>query len=190
MKKHSVGFEWSYRDLLFTMMIAFMAMSVMALLITSKKQETDSINQGNILIELFWDKNVIADIDLWVKAPNEPPVSYSRKSGITFNLLRDDLGQENDPESRNSEIVVGRGLKSGEYIINIHRFSSFKEGPISCVVTVSLYKNNTAINILKEKVVLTFPREETTVARFTLDDKQRYNSTSFNKVFKSLRGEN
>ena len=76
MKKPSVGFEWSYRDLLFTMMIAFMAMSIMALIITTKKLETDSINQGNILIELFWDKTITADIDLWVKAPNEKSVGY------------------------------------------------------------------------------------------------------------------
>jgi hypothetical protein len=187
MKKHSVGFEWSYRDLLFTMMIAFMAMSIMALIITTKKLETDSINQGNILVELFWDKNITADIDLWVKAPNEKSVGYSRKNGITFNLLRDDLGRAYDPESRNSEIAVGRGIKSGEYIINVHRFSSLAEGPISCIVSVTIHKNDTTINILKEKHVLTLPLEESTVARFTLDETGHYNPISFNKVFRNLR---
>jgi hypothetical protein len=187
MKKPSVGFEWSYRDLLFTMMIAFMAMSIMALIITTKKLETDSINQGNILIELFWDKTITADIDLWVKAPNEKSVGYSRKNGITFNLLRDDLGRAYDPESRNSEIAVGRGIKSGEYIVNIHRFSSITESPISCTISVTVHKNGTTVNIFKEKHVLTLPLEEATVARFTLDETGHYNPASFNKVFRSLR---
>lgn len=187
MKKHSVGFEWSYRDLLFTMMIAFMAMSVMALLISTKNMETNSINQGNILVELFWDKNVTADIDLWVQAPNERPVGYSNKNGVTFNLLRDDLGKTFDLESRNSEIAVGRGMKPGQYIINIHRYSSVKDEPISCIVSVTTNKDGTILNIIKEKVNLTFVGEEVTVARFTLDENGHYDPKSFNKVFRTLR---
>jgi len=189
MKKHSVGFEWSYRDLLFTMMIAFMAMSVMALIISSKNVEANSINQGNIIIELFWSRDTTADIDLWVQAPNEKSVGYPRKSGITFNLLRDDLGKSIDPESRNQELVVGRSLKSGEYIVNIHWYSGSTAIPVECTVIVSLHRDGKTNVIIKEKTILTKVGEETTIVRFSLDKEGNYFLKSFNKVFKSLRSE-
>lgn len=187
MKKPSVGFEWSYRDLLFTMMIAFMAMSVMALIISIKTLETNSVNQGDIMIELFWDKTVDADIDLWVLAPGDKPVSYARKNGVTFNLLRDDLGKTNDPMSRNQEIVVGRGFKAGQYIVNIQRFSSLNEGPIECIVSVITNRQGVLVNIIREKATLTKHNEEITVVRFNLDETGYHDPRSLNKVFRSLQ---
>ncbi len=132
MKKYSSGFEWSYRDLLFTMMVAYMAMAAMALIVTSKIAKVESVSPGNILIELFWDKNKNADVDLWVKAPGEKPVGYSNKSSVVFNLLRDDLGISSDPESRNQELVVGRGLHQGEYIVGYGEATGHTHTYVSC----------------------------------------------------------
>ena len=188
MKKPSIGFEWSYRDLLFTLMTAFMAMSVMALIITTKAQETKSINQGNILIELYWDINVVADVDLWIQAPNETPVGYSRKSGKTFNLLRDDLGKGKDTESRNQEIVVGRGLKEGEYIVNAHQFASIDGLSIECKIIVRLNRDDFSNIIATENVTLTYNGDEKTVLRFSLDENGNVIPDSFNKVYKNLSG--
>jgi len=189
MRKPSVGFEWSYRDLLFTLLIAFMAMSILALIAVKKEETANSINQGNIMVELMWEKNVDADIDLWVQAPNEASVGYANKSGPTFNLLRDDLGKSFDSESRNQEIAVARGLKSGPYVVNVYYFNSpMMNRSVECIITVTIFKNNTLRVLTREKVVLHSIRDEATVIRFSLDGEGNLVPNSFNKVFKSISG--
>lgn len=190
MKKYSTGFEWSYRDLLFTMMVAYMAMAAMSLIITSKITKTESVSPGNILIELFWDKNKNADVDLWVQAPNEKPVGYSNKSSVVFNLLRDDLGNSSDPESRNQELVVGRGLHPGEYIVNVHMYHARDPVPIDAIVKISIDRMASGAGtsiIALEKVTFTRNGEELTALRFTLDRDGYLVRNSINKVFKELR---
>jgi hypothetical protein len=196
MKKYSPGFEWSYRDLLFTMMVAYMAMAAMALIVTSKIAKVESVSPGNILIELFWDKNKNADVDLWVKAPGERPVGYSNKSGVVFNLLRDDLGTSSDPESRNQELVVGRGLHQGEYIVNVHMYHARDSGSVDAIVKISIDRSSTQgpnlgpSVIALEKVTFTRNGEELTVVRFTLDREGYLVRNSINKVFRELRNAN
>jgi len=193
-KKYNTGFEWSYRDLLFTLMVAYMAMAAMALIITLKIIKVESVSPGNILIELFWDKTKNADVDLWVQAPGERAIGYSNKSGVVFNLLRDDLGFSSDPESRNQELVVGRGLRPGEYIINVHLFSMRDNLPLDALVKVTLDKKShdqtsgsEPMVIAREKVTLVRNGEELTAIRFTLDKNGDLVPGAFNKIFKDLR---
>ena len=34
---------------------------------------------------MFWPDDIDADLDLWVKGPNDGPVGYSKPSGMVFN---------------------------------------------------------------------------------------------------------
>src|SRR6266576_7335291 len=52
------------------------------------------------------------------------PVGYSSKSGVIFNLVRDDLGKGSDPNSMNYEIAYGRGHWPGEYVVNAMLYRS------------------------------------------------------------------
>lgn len=192
MRKPSLGFEWSYRDLLFTLLIAFMAMSVLALIIVAKTETSSSSNQGNILVELVWEKNADADIDLWVQSPGDTAVGYSNKHGVTFNLLRDDMGRTHDPSSRNQEIAVGRGLKPGSYIVNIYYFGAPGHGevprPIRCDIKITLVANDKARVIAQEQIILTMREEERTAVRFTLDHEGSVVPGSINKIYKPISG--
>lgn len=188
MKKPNLGFEWSYRDLLFTMMIAYMAMAVMVLLIASKKVVQETTNPGNILVELFWDIARDADVDLWVAYAGERPVGYSNKSGVTFNLLRDDLGKSHDPESRNHELTVGRGLKEGPYTVNVHLYRSRDLDPIAVTVKVTTHKpNSSPTEIAHNKIILERENQEETLVRFSLNKNGDLIPGSINTLPKKIR---
>jgi len=177
-------------------MVAYMAMAAMALIITSKITKIETVSPGNILIEMTWDRTKNADVDLWVQAPGERAVGYSNKSSVVFNLLRDDLGLSSDPESRNHELAVGRGLRPGEYIVNVHLYSVRSDLPFDARVTVTLDKklhdqasSSIATVIAREQVTLTRNGEQLTAIRFTLDKNGDLVPGAFNKVFKDLRSD-
>src|SRR6266436_4657897 len=121
------GMNVSFRDMLFLLVFAYLVIGAVALAHVSKNNEEQSKGQippGNVIVEIFWDKAIDADVDLWVQAPGDVPVGYSNKAGMIFNLLRDDLGHSGDPVSMNYEISYGRGLWPGEYTVNAHLYRS------------------------------------------------------------------
>src|SRR2546421_487736 len=82
--------------------LAYLVIGALALAHVAKTDEEQSKGQtppGNVIVEMFWDKAIDADVDLWVQAPGDVPVGYSNKSGVIFNLVRDDLGKGSDPNS-------------------------------------------------------------------------------------------
>ena len=93
------GMNVSFRDMLFLLVFAYLVIGAVALAHVAKKDEEakGQTPPGNVIVELTWDKDVDADVDLWVQGPGDVPVGYSNKSGIIFNLLRDDLGKGGDP---------------------------------------------------------------------------------------------
>ena len=68
---------------------------------------------SDVVIEITWPGDMDADVDLWVKAPDDIPVGYSNKGGAIFNLLRDDLGKTLDLSSINHESAYSRGVAAG-----------------------------------------------------------------------------
>ena len=65
---------------------------------------------GSVIFELFWSEKIDADLDLWVKGPNDSAVGYAQPSGQVFNLLRDDRGLTADHTPLNYEISFTRGI--------------------------------------------------------------------------------
>jgi hypothetical protein len=164
----SKGFEWSYRDLLTSLMVVYMGMAALALIAATKAQ-TAGVTPGNVLFQLSWDQSRLADVDLWVRAPDDRAVGYSHPSGRHCNLLRDDTGRPTDPESRNLELLVCRGTPDGEWIANIALYAvRDHNGPVSATVVASIAGSNGIHELARQTLQLAHEGDEETAFRFTL----------------------
>src|SRR5260221_5961420 len=135
------GMNVSLRDMLFLLVFAYLVIGAVALAHVRKKTEdvTGAAPPGSLIIDIHWDDKFDADVDLWVQAPGDVPVGYSNKSGIIFNLLRDDLGRSGDPNSMNYEVAYGRGHWAGEYTVNAMLYRARdRHMPLPVTVKVSL----------------------------------------------------
>jgi hypothetical protein len=162
------GFEWSYRDLLTSLMVVYMAMAALAL-IAAGKATTQAVTPGNVLFQLSWEQAKLADVDLWVRAPDDTPVGYSHPSGRHCNLLRDDTGRPTDPESRNLELAVCRGTPDGEWVANVALYAD-RDGklPIKAVLTATMAGKGGIQQIARRTLTLAREGEERTAFRFAL----------------------
>jgi len=181
----------SFRDMLFLLVFVYLVISAVALAHVAKKDEESkgATAPGRIIVEMNWEKDLDEDVDLWVQGPGDVPVGYSNKSGVIFNLLRDDLGRSADLNSMNYEVAYGRGKWPGEYVINamLYRDRDHKF-PVPATVRVSLQGDNGDVQqVLTSDVALTYEGQETTVFRFKLDDKGHYVADSLNRIHKDLR---
>jgi hypothetical protein len=177
--------------LLFLLVFAYLVIGAVALAHVRKKTEdvTGTTPPSSLIVDIHWDDKIDADVDLWVQAPGDVPVGYSNKSGIIFNLLRDDLGHSGDPVSMNYEIAYGRGLWPGEYTVNAHLYRS-ADGhyPVPVTAKVSVRGSDGEVtNILRSVVQLDHVGQETTIYRFQLDDKGHLVQGSLNRLHKGLR---
>ena len=87
-----------FRDVTLLALSGFVAIVLLLLPWLNLKTKHEVVKEpvGSVIIELFWPKDIDADLDLWVKGPNDGPVGYSKPSGLEFNLLRDDRGLTGD----------------------------------------------------------------------------------------------
>ena len=108
-----------FRDVILLALAGFVFITVLLLPhINPKAKDGEGATDppGNVIAEMRWDDKLRTDVDLWVQAPGDVPVGYSNKSGLIFNLLRDDLGSHADPTDVNFETSFSRGIPPGEYI--------------------------------------------------------------------------
>ena len=164
--------DTSYRDLITIALLGFVMISILLLLFLNPPtiDDTPATDTG-LRIEIAWPDNIDADVDLWVKAPNDVPIGYSNLGSIVANLVRDDLGNYSDPGYSNHETVITRGYVLGTYIINIHLYmtrTKEKEIPVSIVVSREKLGEK-SIRLFFKKVTLRFKGEELTIIRFDLD---------------------
>ncbi len=166
------GFEWSYRDLLTSLVVVYMAMGTLAL-IAAGKATPQAVTPGNVLFQLSWDRALLADVDLWVRAPDDVAVGYSHPAGRHCNLLRDDTGRPTDPESRNLELTVCRGTPDGEWIATVALYADRDARlPLVATVTATIAANGGITEIAKRSVVLVHEGDEHTAFRFTLRQRE------------------
>lgn len=196
-----------FRDIIFLALFGFMA--IVLLIIShinppAKAVDKDIPPPGNMMVEMFWDDDYNLDIDLWVQAPGDKIVGFSSKSGKLFNLLRDDLGFYVDASDRNYEIALTRGLKAGEYTVNVmfyankHYITGVKKSktkrlkelkfPIKVIVIVSIKKNDNSalVRIIETTVELWRVKEEVTATNFKLDKNNNLIKESVNNIYKRL----
>jgi len=165
-----------FRDVIFIMMLTFLILFLAALVHinpVSKKEDEVAIPPGNIQVDIQWESGLKSDVDLWMKGPTDSrPVGYSNRSGILFNLLRDDLGQIGDTTPLNYENGYTHGVEDGEYIVNVHMYSPRDELPVAVIVVVKYGKCHTCrpTEVITRTVMLESKGQEITVVRFTIED--------------------
>jgi len=179
-----------FRDVILLALIGFVAMVVMLLphLQPPQKEQEEAKAPGNVMIEMHWPNDMPYDVDLWVKAPNELPVGFWNQSGLTFNLLRDDLGMEGDATDRNYEMTYSRGIPAGEYVVNVHMYGPLPRGttvPVRVVVSVKRPLEE-AEQIAATTVELRGKNQEETAFRFRLDGEGHLVEGSVSKLRKPL----
>jgi hypothetical protein len=182
-----------FRDVILLALAGFVFITVLLLPHINpkaKQGEGSTDPPGNVIAEMRWDDKLRTDVDLWVQAPGDVPVGYSNKSGLIFNLLRDDLGSHADPTDVNFETSFSRGIPPGEYTVNVHLFRNLENTyPINVRVVVRV-KTDTeagARPIAATTVRLDREGQELTAFRFRLTEKGELVPNSMNSVFKPLR---
>ena len=184
-----------FRDMLFLMVMGFAFLVIWMLpFINPPTVQDETDPPGNMVVVMEWPPGAV-DVDLWVTGPGEPkPVGYSRKSGVLWNLLRDDLGTTPDATPSNFENAFTRGLVPGEYIINVHCYRC-PYGDVPVTVEVSIKKPDTLVGQHTIKVVaytemMVSHHEEVTAIRFVLDDNGNIIRSSINHIYRGLRSAN
>lgn len=162
------GYTMAAIDLLTALVVCFAALAVLAISAAQKSSKA-GLNAGGLYVEARWDMARDADVDLWLLVPGDQPVGYSHTSDKHANLIRDDLGRQMDPESRNQEDIVIRGAPAGEYIADVMAYRSYDlEFPIKVTVTVTRLEG-VGTQILSRTVYLQSQGQQITVFRFTLN---------------------
>lgn len=170
-------------DLLFLINMGFLAIIIILLPFinpAAEKAETDPPPQGNLVVTMTWESGSTADIDLWMRAPSPnggplSPVGYSHKAGKILNLLRDDLGKNNDSGELNMEVIYSRGIPSGEYVVNVVFYAAYlHRGSVDVRVEVGFKEKDTSPYkaLFRRTVQLPHAGKEVTVVRFTMEDNK------------------
>ena len=164
-----------FRDVLMLALIGFVAMVIMLLPHLSEKRDEnrDTHSPGNVVVEIHWPDDLPVDVDLWVQAPRDVPVGFWNQGSRFFNLLRDDLGLENDATGRNYEVSYSRGIPAGEYTVNVHMYGTVPLGitvPVRVVVSVKP-KYGELRQLLETRIELTRRNQEETAFRFQLTEE-------------------
>lgn len=166
--KGGSGFTWAYIDFLTFLCVVFLAIAVLAAPPKRKKDDADT-KAIDATVTLTWDMAHDCDVDLWVQTPGDPqPVGYMRTHGMHADLIRDDLGRNMTPDSRNMEIVYVRKAPAGEYTINAVLYSNH-DGKLPVPVHVVVMRPGDHTPLLDATGQLTVVRQEITLARFSLD---------------------
>jgi len=187
-----------FQDKLFLLMMGFAAMVFMMLPHLNPPAKDDAAKPpGNVIAAVEWPPGN-TDIDLWVMGPGEiVPVGYSNKSGLLWNLLRDDLGTSPDATPSNYENAYTRGVIPGEYVVNVHCYRCpILPQKVDVEISIqmvedegrppSMQKSSMKI-IATTAVTLRQNGEELTALRFELTKGGALVPGSMNHVYRSLR---
>jgi hypothetical protein len=131
--KSTIGFT----DLLFNILVGFAFLFIIAfILIKPEAKKHDFERRAEFVVVLEWDHDQSDDIDLYVQDPTGGRVSFRNPIVNFMHLDKDDLGYVNDVVMNvdgtitkvniNREVVTIRGIIPGEYIINVHYYSTRK----------------------------------------------------------------
>lgn len=179
-----------WRDFTTLLVMAFFVMVIWMLPhLNPPALEDNDEPPGNLIVHISWPKGN-TDVDLWLSAPTEPqPVGYTNKSGLVWNLLRDDTGDGTDLTDLNYENAYTRGIPTGEYIFNLHCYRC-PILPIEVVVEIKVKspdgdKNTKAL--LQTRATLSSNAEEITAVRFKLNKKHEIVEGSESHFYERLR---
>lgn len=178
-----------YRDAITLVLIGFIAMVIWMLpFLNPPADDGKTEPPGNLMATISWPEGNV-DVDLWVDGPTEPvPVGYSNKSGVLWNLLRDDLGTVPDYSPLNFENAYTRGMPPGDYRINVQCYRC-PDAPVEVFLEVTHNNNGTGKMepIGTSTISLNVNYEEKTGLAFTIGSDGKVDPESLNNVFQPLR---
>jgi len=169
------------------LMTTFLAVGVLALIMVPiSKNDTHA---GQLIVQLYWDNKIDADVDLWVQGPDLQAVGFTNRTGKVFDLLHDHRGFHVENDWSNTEYSVARTLPAGKYTINAVMFSSW-DGvfPVHVWTIVTEIKGDMSKVLLRSDGELNINKEETTLVNFRLDDTGNIVPDSVNKTKVYLYG--
>ncbi|HEY9566466.1 MAG TPA: hypothetical protein VIR38_00130 [Thalassobaculum sp.] len=181
-----------FRDLVMLTLLGFVTMVILMLPhLAPPTQGREAIAApGNLIVEARWPDGVDVDVDLWVRAPGDDAVGYSRSNGRVFDLLRDDLGFDRDDTGLNYEFAFSRGAPAGAYVVNIHLYSNrvlAEMVPVTVHISLSPSPDTAPVSVADRRLTLRHAGHELTVARFSIDDHGRLIPGSVNDFPISLK---
>ena len=169
-------------DLLFCML--FILITYIVTLIAQVNPPADPVKPpGQLVASIAWPAGAI-DVDLWLSAPGDEAVAYTRKSGKIWSLLRDDLGTANDSTSLNLEFASTRGLPDGEYAVNVRCYGCAGKVPVPVDAEIRLAEDGGLV--WRGTVTLVRDKDEKTAIRFRVH-AGKVVPGSQSHVFKKMR---
>jgi hypothetical protein len=124
----------SFVDLLFNVLVGFVALFFIALLMINPVVKKNNIEmKAEFIIKVTWPEDAKDDVDTYLEDPVGNLLFFNSRDVGLMHLDRDDLGRINDSVSlpngdkivlnENREVVTIRGIVKGEYVLNVHMFS-------------------------------------------------------------------
>lgn len=180
-------------DLLFNALLGFTYLFVVAVMYMNPVAKKGIIDpKAEYIITVTWPDNNENDIDTWIEDPAGSVVWFRNPQAGLVHLDRDDRGMLNDTLTINGEVITNplnqevttiRGVVTGEYVVNIHYYSTVDSKPVP--VTVRLDKVNPQLEVIYyETITLEYEGEERTALRFNIGADGRIGE--INKLPKSL----
>ena len=124
----------AFNDFLFIALLGIMVMFLIAFLMINPIAKEGVIDpKTEMMIVTEWDPKSVVDIDTWVRGPNGSVMSYQKPDVGYIVLERDDKGAAGDTIFvddksqtifRNIEVVSINKLLPGEYVVNLHNYST------------------------------------------------------------------
>lgn len=146
----------------------------------AKSTEESAKPPGQMMVCIYWSGH--NDVDVWGKSPDDDKaVGYSRKSGKTIDLVRDDLGTENVPHF---ECQFARALPDGRWAFGVHGYA-ITDPSVSVRAEIRL-SGPDGFKLLFETTLDLRAKQERTIAQFRMVDGHVV-PDSLNQVYVPLR---
>lgn len=166
-----------FTDLLFNALLGFTFLFLIAIMFMNPEAKSGIIDpKAEYILTITWEDNSPDDVDVWVEDPEGQIVWFRTPEAGLLHLDRDDRGLVNDTitingeelqNPLNQEVVTLRGVVKGEYVVNLHYYSSETGKPVD--VNVRLVKVNPKLEVIYYGTVNLEKRgDEKTAFRFKI----------------------
>lgn len=119
-------------DVLLNVLGGILGILFLIYLLINEPIDTKKIDAvAEVIITADWPSASKSDIDLWILMPNDQAVGYTQKQVGEVSLERDDLGMRENtvvdgemvPRHVNHETLFLRGVREGQYVVNVHYYT-------------------------------------------------------------------
>lgn len=179
MQRRKYSSSLAFNDLLFNVLIGFVILFIITfLLINPITKKNDIPQKAEFMLMLEWDDQSKDDLDIWVKADGQQPVSFKGKGRGLWHLDRDDLGTKNDiaivdgePVTLfvNREVATMRGIQPGNVMVNVHVYTKRLSDPV--VFKITLLKINPYREIYVRQELALEQNQVFVMPAFTVDSE-------------------